>query len=244
MLLICNVLSAARPPVLHASVRVLWKAECISRITCRHLGFAIARINILRSWRDEAQGKAQASTRMSVSTPPRVRGAQAFDTWRAKHWSTALGIRRLLAGEAGGANEAALVRLVAEAQHELWSYFQLKRAIVGGCVLKLRVWLVFTVRVRARVTDFGALGRGGAEQALKLSAPLSAGAPCAHRLRMSRSMQRFLPSVLLASEARRYDCRAPEQYPYGMSSVNAFLLAPTLDADFSHLFVWRVRAIL
>lgn len=58
---------------------------------------------------------------------------QAFDTWRAKHWSTALGIRRLLAGEAGGANEAALVRLVAEAQHELWSYFQLKRAIVGGC---------------------------------------------------------------------------------------------------------------
>ena len=59
--------------------------------------------------------------------------AQAFDTWRAKHWSTALGIRRLLAGEAGGANEAALVRLVAEAQHELWSYFQLKRAIVGGC---------------------------------------------------------------------------------------------------------------
>ena len=95
----------------------------------------------------------QYKTKYRNRTPSRPPTAvpQAFDAWRAKHWSTALGIRRLLAGEAGGANEAALVRLVAEAQHELWSYFQLKRAVVGGCVFRCFPALGITGRGRVRI---------------------------------------------------------------------------------------------
>ena len=48
------------------------------------------------------------------------------------------------------------MRLVAEAQHELWSYFQLKRAVVGGCGTAARPAIQlsgsgsFRLRVRIR----------------------------------------------------------------------------------------------
>lgn len=49
---------------------------------------------------------------------------------------TALAVRRALDAASGpDADDAELRRLVSTAQTDLWSYFQLKRAILSGCVL-------------------------------------------------------------------------------------------------------------
>ena len=72
-----------------------------------------------------------------IFVPPVHTLSQAFDQWRAEHLRTSLAVRRCLDGPvaaaASGGGEEELRPLVAAAQGELWSYFQLKRAVLSGC---------------------------------------------------------------------------------------------------------------